>query len=114
MLIAPLFKVAAALGLLFPLSLFSAAGFGPLKTRTDPPPTPKQEQIIQWIASYALPLKSVTAGSGFEDLQPLANERMVLPDAFDGLIFIENTTHARPNPTGLRPGTPRKPWWKFW
>ena len=45
--------------------------------------------------------------------RPLSRDRMVLSSSFDGLIFIENTTRARPNPTGLRPPA-EKPWWKLW
>jgi erythromycin esterase len=46
------------------------------------------------------PMRSI--GLGFSGQESESLQRINLRAAFDGLVFIEKTTRARPNPTGLR------------
>lgn len=62
---------------------------------------PKQGVIAEWLAS-TLPMRSI--GSGFA--QDWVKERYTMPivlkNHYDGMIFIDKTTRARPNPSGMR------------
>lgn len=62
---------------------------------------PKQGAVSDWLTS---PHPSFSAGSGFSTdwpaVQYMAPE--ILRSTYDGLIFINQTTRARPNPTGMR------------
>lgn len=62
---------------------------------------PKQGIVAEWLSS---PHPTFSVGSGFstewKPSQYLAPE--VLSATYDGLIFINRTTRARPNPTGMR------------
>jgi erythromycin esterase len=60
--------------------------------------TAKPEAIEQWLGT---PRRMRSIGLGFYgDAQSYV--RVNLPQTFDGLAFIETTTRARPNPTGVR------------
>jgi erythromycin esterase len=60
--------------------------------------TPKTETIEQW---FSTPRRMRSIGLAFfGDAQSYL--RINLPQTFDGLAFIETTTRARPNPTGIR------------
>ena len=60
--------------------------------------TKKPEAIEQWLST---PRRMRSIGLGFYgDMQSYV--RVNLPQTFDGLAFIETTTRARPNPTGIR------------
>lgn len=62
---------------------------------------PQRGPIAKWLES---PHPMTSIGSGFSDTWKPEQYRTstVLRDQFDGLIFIEKTTRARPNPTGMR------------
>jgi erythromycin esterase len=54
--------------------------------------------VEQWLA-IPRPMRSIGLGfSRFADVFIRVN----LEQTYDGLVFIETTTRARPNPTGLR------------
>jgi len=60
--------------------------------------TAKPEAVEQWLA-IPRPMRSIGLGfSRFADVFIRVN----LEQTYDGLVFIETTTRARPNPTGLR------------
>jgi erythromycin esterase len=60
--------------------------------------TTKPDTIQQWLST---PRRMRSIGLGFYgDTQSYV--RVNLPQTFDGLAFIETTTRARPNPTGIR------------
>src|SRR5262245_46534821 len=50
---------------------------------------PAAESHVQWIRDHALSIRSVTAGSGFEDLQPL---KKVIGDA--RIVSLGESTHG--------------------
>jgi erythromycin esterase len=62
---------------------------------------PKQGIVAEWLSS---PHPSFSVGSGFSTEwkvdQYMAPE--ILRNDYDGMIFINKTTRARPNPTGMR------------
>ena len=60
--------------------------------------TTKSETIEQWLGT---PRRMRSIGLGFYG-DPQSYLRINLPQTFDGLAFIETTTRARPNPTGIR------------
>jgi erythromycin esterase len=60
--------------------------------------TTKSEAIDQWLASPR-PMRSI--GLGFSRFENVFS-RVNLKQTYDGLVFIETSTRARPNPTGLR------------
>lgn len=60
--------------------------------------TPKTEAVEQWLGS---PRRMRSIGLGFYD-ERSSYVRVNLPQTFDGLAFIETTTRAHPNPTGIR------------
>ena len=60
--------------------------------------TPKTEVIEQWLSK---PRRMRSIGLGFFG-DKNSFKGVNLQQAYDGLVFIESTTRARPNPTGLR------------
>lgn len=60
--------------------------------------TAKTEVIEQWLNT---PRRMRSIGLGFFGDQK-SFQRINLQQTYDGLVFIETTTRARPNPTGLR------------
>ena len=60
--------------------------------------TTKPEAVEQWIATPR-PMRSI--GLGFSRFENVFS-RVNLKQTYDGLVFIETSTRARPNPTGLR------------
>lgn len=62
---------------------------------------PQKGPVAEWLAA---PHLMTSIGSGFSNTWKPEQYRTptVLRDQFDGLIFIEKTTRARPNPTGMR------------
>ena len=60
--------------------------------------TTKPEVIEQWLAT---PRRMRSIGLGFFG-EKNSYVRVNLQQTFDGLVFIETTTRAHPNPTGLR------------
>ena len=60
--------------------------------------TPKTEAIEQWLST---PRRMRSIGLGFFG-DKNSFQRVTVTPAYDGLVFIESTTRARPNPTGLR------------
>jgi erythromycin esterase len=68
---------------------------------------PTTGTVAQWLTT-SHPMVSI--GSGFATSWTPAQftQPTTLRDAFDGLVFIETTTRARPNPTGMRPPPPAK------
>ncbi|MEM9492243.1 MAG: erythromycin esterase family protein, partial [Myxococcota bacterium] len=47
-------------------------------------------------------------GSVYRSAEGMEN-MTILPEHYDAVIFVDETTRARPNPTGLRPPPPAKP-----
>ena len=66
----------------------------------------KDERLSQWLQATH---KMHWVGAIFSDEwgESQWTQPFVLSRDFDGLIFIENTTRARPTPTGRRTGTPK-------
>jgi len=60
--------------------------------------TAKSEVIEQWLSN---PRRMRSIGLGFVNDRS-TYQRINLQQTFDGLAFIETTTRARPNPTGMR------------
>ena len=60
--------------------------------------TSKPEAVEQWLTTPH-PMRSI--GLGFSHSSD-DFERVNLKQTYDGLVFIESTTRARPNPTGMR------------
>lgn len=57
--------------------------------------------LVKWLDS---PLTMRSIGSGFSmEMQDRFLDRTFLKREYDGMIFIDSTTRARPNPSGMRP-----------
>jgi erythromycin esterase len=61
--------------------------------------TPKDQTVTEWWNTYRY-LRSI--GLGYAREWKDSSYRADLKRMFDGMVFIENTTRAAPNPTGLR------------
>jgi len=73
-----------------------SSGASPFLSRTaggDKGRGKNDEIVIDWLKKNAIPIKSVEAGNGFADLQPL---KRILEDVRVVGLGIERTTRARP------------------
>jgi erythromycin esterase len=67
---------------------------------------PKTGTVADWLKA-PLPMRFIGAGFMKDAPATMYMTPVILRDHFDGLVFVEKTTRARPNPTGIR--GPMKP-----
>jgi erythromycin esterase len=63
--------------------------YGPRPKAAPPPVSDADEAVQRWVAEHAIPLKTVEAGNGFDDMQPL---RAVVGDA--RVVALGEATHG--------------------
>jgi len=62
---------------------------------------PKDGPVGAWLGENH-PMRSVGSGFSMKWSEQQYMQPLVLKDNFDGMFFIDQTTRARPNPTGMR------------